>query len=497
MSTNILPLLFRAVNQYDWTQQELAEFYRVETVLIQSGVSLETERGLSDEGDPWFVFCRPQTGDVVIHFARYGNEYVAAGGGLDGVLRGRSFRDIIDSFMSCQPMVVSRKSGLETQVVLHPTALLSAFVTTAFFLFMDAEADAAPNISARETPHAPPAAQARVPAVFQTMIEAAGLVGNRDAWLALSTVAIAFSIDIFDFRDSNHPEISAYAHLQEAEGAAIEVESLGASVFADDKSLAPRAIEKWTSIDSSSTTETVLPVDSTDSMAIASIISSAELAIDVLRPTDKDPLTQQYTAIFINTDATTTIEPENLLLLGALDDSLGDLRHLTVEKSDVEGLQIKTTESKSEAYSLLLISLDTSHNKTSTGYLTTALIDALMPIPHAVGIPQNDFSAEINFATKAISLSGFKTEGVEKNLNVLEAKSAPELATQAIEWFTQNHPDFKVVSLGRSVVVFDWSTSNQLSSSIELHTWTMHDGSTINIIGSLPDAFSIDLSATA
>jgi hypothetical protein len=120
-----------------------------------------------------------------------------------------------------------------------------------------------------------------------------------------------------------------------------------------------------------------------------------------------------------------------------------------------------------------------------------------MPIPHAVGIPQNDFSAEINFATKAISLSGFKTEGVEKNLNVLEAKSAPELATQAIEWFTQNHPDFKVVSLGRSVVVFDWSTSNQLSSSIELHTWTMHDGSTINIIGSLPDAFSIDLSATA
>src|SRR5579863_4682664 len=46
----------------DWTQRELSEFYRVESALIQAGMALETERGVTDEGEPWFVFCRADTG---------------------------------------------------------------------------------------------------------------------------------------------------------------------------------------------------------------------------------------------------------------------------------------------------------------------------------------------------------------------------------------------------------------------------------------------------
>ena len=42
----------------DRTSQELAEFYRVESALIQGGMKISTDRGVSDEGDPWFVFCR-------------------------------------------------------------------------------------------------------------------------------------------------------------------------------------------------------------------------------------------------------------------------------------------------------------------------------------------------------------------------------------------------------------------------------------------------------
>ena len=28
------------------------------SALIQAGLKIDTERGVSDEGDPWFAFCR-------------------------------------------------------------------------------------------------------------------------------------------------------------------------------------------------------------------------------------------------------------------------------------------------------------------------------------------------------------------------------------------------------------------------------------------------------
>ena len=35
----------------DWFQSELAELYRIENVLLQSGLAVENDRGLTDEGD--------------------------------------------------------------------------------------------------------------------------------------------------------------------------------------------------------------------------------------------------------------------------------------------------------------------------------------------------------------------------------------------------------------------------------------------------------------
>ena len=49
----------------DWTNQELADLYRVEAILVQSNVKISTARGLSDEGDPWFAFCR-EDGEVFV-----------------------------------------------------------------------------------------------------------------------------------------------------------------------------------------------------------------------------------------------------------------------------------------------------------------------------------------------------------------------------------------------------------------------------------------------
>ena len=60
-----------------WSQQELAEFYRVEAALIRAGLPVASEQGLSDEAEPWFVFCRPD-GDEILHVARIDGRYVVA-----------------------------------------------------------------------------------------------------------------------------------------------------------------------------------------------------------------------------------------------------------------------------------------------------------------------------------------------------------------------------------------------------------------------------------
>ena len=45
MSANVIQLerIFR--RSWDWSSREMAEFYRVESALIQAGLKIDTERG--------------------------------------------------------------------------------------------------------------------------------------------------------------------------------------------------------------------------------------------------------------------------------------------------------------------------------------------------------------------------------------------------------------------------------------------------------------------
>jgi hypothetical protein len=139
MEGNVAQLLpFRSPSR-DWNNQELAEFYRVEASLVQAGLTIDTDRGLSDEEEPWFVFCHAETGEVIIHFARIGGVYVAASGAFEGVLRGVDFRSLVEALLMRHPLVVPRKGE---KISLHPSALLVALVATAFFKLSEVDAHA-------------------------------------------------------------------------------------------------------------------------------------------------------------------------------------------------------------------------------------------------------------------------------------------------------------------------------------------------------------------
>ena len=86
-----------------WSRQELTHFHRVFEALWEAGLSLETDSGVTDEGEPWFVFCDVTTGEVVVHFARLGRECAVYASFLNGRLTGRVLPTLVERFLDRCP----------------------------------------------------------------------------------------------------------------------------------------------------------------------------------------------------------------------------------------------------------------------------------------------------------------------------------------------------------------------------------------------------------
>ena len=123
----------------DWTQEELAQFYRVEAALIRSGLLIDVDRGISDEGDPWFIFCRQDNGEVIAHFARIRDQYVISSSAFPGVARGKDFTLLISDLMRSSPLPVPREIRQAQNIYMHPAAMLVALLATAFMVTSESD----------------------------------------------------------------------------------------------------------------------------------------------------------------------------------------------------------------------------------------------------------------------------------------------------------------------------------------------------------------------
>ena len=146
-SSQVLSFFRPRDNDGDWSQQELAEFYRVEAALVNSGVSVTTDRGVTDEGDPWFVFCREDNEEVIVHFARIQGEYVVASNLTEGVVRGRNFNNLVRELLDSHPYVLPKANSRRQTVYLHPATLLAALIVTGYL--KSAELNSGPDEAGR------------------------------------------------------------------------------------------------------------------------------------------------------------------------------------------------------------------------------------------------------------------------------------------------------------------------------------------------------------
>lgn len=124
----ILP--FVSARRKGWSQAEHEEFVRATMMLRSTGLPVVTETGLSDEGDPWTIFLREDTGDVVVHICKIDGRVVAASAASEDVVSGPTFRAVMDRIIRSQPLVLpATRHG--DKVLLHPSAVVTAFIATA------------------------------------------------------------------------------------------------------------------------------------------------------------------------------------------------------------------------------------------------------------------------------------------------------------------------------------------------------------------------------
>lgn len=115
----------------DWSNQELADLFRVKQLLERAGVVLSVDRGITDENDPWFVFCNADD-DVFVHICRMGRQYLLDSPSLGAPLTGPSFDALIQMFVqrADTPPVASNVVPLRPRngLYMHPAIMLTALI---------------------------------------------------------------------------------------------------------------------------------------------------------------------------------------------------------------------------------------------------------------------------------------------------------------------------------------------------------------------------------
>jgi hypothetical protein len=99
-----------------WSNYEVAQFHRMIANLREVGFAFETDCGVTDEGDPWLVFCEADSGEIFAHFARIGGAYVVSAPCFNRLLTGATLRQLVDQFIDLCPC----RRAASARAVLHP-----------------------------------------------------------------------------------------------------------------------------------------------------------------------------------------------------------------------------------------------------------------------------------------------------------------------------------------------------------------------------------------
>lgn len=119
----------------DWTNQELADLFRAFNLVKAVQSNLEYDRGISDEGSPWFLILNLE-GEVLVHICRIDDEYILDSVSIGQILIARDFSSLVDNFLSRSILDCNKRMGKVVEltpggkIYLHPSMMLAALLWT-------------------------------------------------------------------------------------------------------------------------------------------------------------------------------------------------------------------------------------------------------------------------------------------------------------------------------------------------------------------------------
>jgi len=134
MLSSVIPFR-KKVDAVSWRPDELAECYRVVGLLARSGLPVSIDSGLTDEGEPWAIVLREDTGDVLLHMARLDGSFVVVSAAGSVAQRGKSLRAVLDTAVRTGSLAMLTRSSAaaDSEILrLHPATLIAAFITAAW-----------------------------------------------------------------------------------------------------------------------------------------------------------------------------------------------------------------------------------------------------------------------------------------------------------------------------------------------------------------------------
>lgn len=473
MNLNVVSFLRPAAQSRDWSNQDLAEFYRVEAWLVRSGIAVTTDRGLSDEGDPWFVFCRADTGDVIVHFAHIDGDYFVASPAFDSCARGRHFRPLIQSLLDNHPLIMPQSKGGK-KLFIHPAALLVGLVTTCFFKLGQTNAFAA------EMKHSSPSP----PSGGQMLVQSRGgdggqalVLNEQAAATVLTAIATAASWSQSDFPITSTHLASQIGGIGLPSSGAADSHAWEAApllgILRDAQPLS------YASHDVASVAQTA---DGPSSPLLVIAVAPAPSANGAELALLPNVASDNKAAIISHVSPSAT--PAHVAIPIAIAEPGTEIANASPNSGG--GASPVNSDAAQEIGLVLGGSVQTHVVSDNSAKEPTFVLNVAQAQTHA------DVSSPASVATPTHSMTTAPSgESVSHVVGSATLSSGPSSAagTQmlaaeaAIQQFTSAHPDFQIIYSGEEIILYDpHLTPANLSSATE-KTFSFPDGSSVFLIG--------------
>lgn len=118
----------------DWSQQDLADFYRAHRLLSETGAAIGLDRGLSDIGEPWLIFYDTNSFDVFMHIARIDGQCILVCEALSIKLKAGHVSNLVAQLEETLKVHLAVRSERQKNVVLHPAARIIMAISAVFLL---------------------------------------------------------------------------------------------------------------------------------------------------------------------------------------------------------------------------------------------------------------------------------------------------------------------------------------------------------------------------